>query len=410
MSKAGFLFTQNKVIYAALIASILTSACGQGKPTAKASVPKPIPVKLQLLESSKVSEVSEFVGRLEAQQRVSLQPQIQGRIEAIPVSSGDRVKQGTPIVRLRPDSTQPELNSAIARVNSAKSAYGTAQAEVRVAESQRIRDAANVELQTVQFRRAQQLVSQGAQAKQELDIAQNNLKTATATLRASQDRVDSARASLNQALANIRQAEADAATARVSFQYKQVLAPITGEVGDFPVKVGDYVNTGQTLTTVTQNDNLFLRISIPTNRTAQLRRGLPVELVDPNTKKRLSTGSINFISPEVDTGSQAVLVKARFPNQNGSLREGQFVRARVIWSERPGVLLPTVAVSNVGAQSFVYVAQSSGAKQTVRQQPVKLGAIQGQTYQVLEGVQVGDRIAVTQILNLRNGTPIQPES
>lgn len=410
MSKVGFLFTHNKVIYAALIASILTSACGQGKPVAKASEPKPIPVKLQLLESSKVSEVSEFVGRLEAQQRVSLQPEIQGRIEAIPVSSGDRVKQGTPIVLLRPDRTQPELNSAIARVNSAKSAYGTAQAEVRVAESQRVRDAANVELQTVQFRRAQQLVSQGAQARQELDIAQNNLKTATATLRASQDRVDSARASLNQAQANIRQAEADTAAARVSFQYKRVLAPITGEVGDFPVKVGDYVNTGQTLTTVTQNDNLFLRISIPTNRTAQLRRGLPVELVDPNTKKRLSTGSINFISPEVDTGSQAVLVKARFPNQNGSLREGQFVRARVIWSERPGVLLPTIAVSQNGAQSFVYVAQNSGSKQTVRQQPVKLGAIQGQTYQVLEGVQVGDRIAVTQILNLRNGTAIQPES
>ena len=135
-----------------------------------------------------------------------------------------------------------------------------------------------------------------------------------------------------------------------------------------------------------------------------------MELVDPNTKKRLSTGSINFISPEVDTGTQAMLVKARFPNQNGSLREGQFVRARVIWQERPGVLLPTIAVSQSGAQSFVYVAQNSGSKQTVRQQPVKLGAIQGQTYQVLEGVQVGDRIAVTQILNLRNGTAIQPES
>jgi multidrug efflux pump subunit AcrA (membrane-fusion protein) len=135
-----------------------------------------------------------------------------------------------------------------------------------------------------------------------------------------------------------------------------------------------------------------------------------VELIDPNTKKRLVTGSINFISAEVDTGTQAVLAKARFSNKGGNLREGQFVKARVIWSERSGVLLPTVAVSNVGAQSFVFVAQKTGSKQTVRRQPVKLGAIQGQSYQVIDGVKPGDQIAVTRILNLKDGSPIQPES
>lgn len=46
----------------------------------------------------------------------------------------------------------------------------------------------------------------------------------------------------------------------------------------------------------------------------------------------------------------------------------------------------------------------------VRQQPVKLGAIQGQSYQVLDGVKPGDQIALTQLLNLKDGTPIQPES
>jgi RND family efflux transporter MFP subunit len=313
-------------------------------------------------------------------------------------------------VLLRPDRTGPDLNSAIAKVNSLKSAYGTSRAQLKAAEAQRVRDAADVELQTVQFQRAQQLVSVGAQAKQQLDIAQKNLNTAIATLRATEEQVQAAKASLNQAQANIRQGEADTASARVSFQYKQVLAPITGEVGDFPVKVGDYVNTGQTLTTITQNDNLFLRISIPTNRSSQLQRGLPVELIDPKTRKRLVTGSINFISAEADTGTQAVLTKARFPNSSGNLREGQFVSARVIWSQRPGVLIPTVAVSDVGAQQFVYVAQTAGSKQTVRKQPVKLGAIQGQNYQVLDGVKPGDQIAVTQILTLKDGSPIKPES
>jgi RND family efflux transporter MFP subunit len=320
------------------------------------------------------------------------------------------VQQGKPIVLQRPDRTGPELNSAIARVNSVKSAYGTAQAQLKAAEAERLRDAADVELQKVQFQRAQQLVSAGVQAKQQLDIAQRNLNTAIATLRATEGQVQAAKASLKQAQANVRQAEADTATARVSLQFKRVLAPITGEVGDFPLKVGDYVNTGQTLTTITQNDNLYLRFSSSNKYFSQLRRGLPVELIDPNTKKRLVTGSINFISAEVDTGTQAVLAKARFSNKGGNLREGQFVKARVIWSERSGVLLPTVAVSNVGAQSFVFVAQKTGSKQTVRRQPVKLGAIQGQSYQVIDGVKPGDQIAVTRILNLKDGSPIQPES
>jgi RND family efflux transporter MFP subunit len=189
-----------------------------------------------------------------------------------------------------------------------------------------------------------------------------------------------------------------------------VLAPITGEVGDFPVKVGDYVNTGQNLTTITQNNNLYLRLGIPAERASQLRVGLPVELVEAKTKKPLVTGKIDFISPEADTNAQTILIKARFPNQQNNLREGQFVRARVIWNQRPGVLIPTVAISSVGAENCVYVAREQDAKQVVRQQPVKLGAIQGQSYQVLDGVKPGDQIALTQLLNLKDGTPIQPES
>jgi RND family efflux transporter MFP subunit len=302
------------------------------------------------------------------------------------------------------------LNSAIARTNAAKAAQKTSQSELRAAQADRIRDAADVELQKVQFDRAKKLVSQGVQSKEQLDVARRNLSTSIATLRATQDREEAAKASLSQADANIQQAQADAESTRETFRYKQVLAPITGEVGDFPVKVGDYVNTGQNLTTITQNENLYLRLGIPAQRASQLRVGLPVELIEGKTKKRLVTGKIDFISPEADTNAQTILIKARFPNQNNSLREGQFVQARVIWSQRPGVLIPTVAVSSVGAENFVYVAREQELKQVVRQQPVKLGAIQGQSYQVLDGVKPGDRIALTQLLNLKDGASIKPQS
>jgi RND family efflux transporter MFP subunit len=408
MLKANTLLT-TKLLGIAFLTSALIGGCKGGQTSAKAIAAPAIPVKLQMLKSSEVAETSEFVGALEALERVDLRPEIEGRITEIRVSNGARVTKGTPIVQLRPDQTQAQYASAIAKANSARAASETGQARLRAAEADRVRAASEVELQKVQFQRTERLVNEGVQARQQLDIARRNVDTANASLSAAEEQVGAARSSLKQANADLKQAQADAAAANVSVQYKQVLAPITGVVGDFSVKSGDYVSTGQTLTSITQNGSLELRISVPINRSSQLRPGLSVELIDPNTNQRLTKGNIYFISPQVNTGNQAILTKARFPNQNGSLRDKQFVKARVIWSKRPGILIPTVAVSTIGAQSFVFVAEK-GQKPVIRQRPIKLGGIQGQSYQVFNGVKPGEEIAVTQILNLKDGAPIKPES
>ncbi|MEH2319348.1 efflux RND transporter periplasmic adaptor subunit [Nostoc sp.] len=325
--------------------------------------PPPLPVKVQTVESSQVRSTSEFVGTLEAQQRVSLQPQIQGRIERIFVASGDRVSQGTPILSLTLDQTTANVTSAVATVNSNRAAVATAQAQLESKRADVVKAAADVKLQQTQFKRTQMLVTEGAQARQELDIAQNNLDGAIATLAAAQKQVNAAQASINQALSNVQQAQAQVASNQVNLKAKQVVAPLDGMIGDFSVKVGDYVNTGGTLTTITKNDALDMRISVPSNNAGQLQRGLPVELLDANTGKRLTTGSINFISPQVSTSAQSILVKARFTNSNGKLRDGQYVRARIIWSQQPGILIPTQVVTRIGGQSFVFVVEEEKSKE-----------------------------------------------
>jgi RND family efflux transporter MFP subunit len=179
--------------------------------------------------------------------------------------------------------------------------------------------------------------------------------------------------------------------------------------------VGDFINAGQTITTIIQNQELFLRLQVPTTRANQLRTGLPVELLDPDTSTTLATGSISFIAPEVDGNVQSILVKARFPNETGNLRDGQFVRARVIWNTTTALLVPTVAVSRVAGQSFVFVAtaqpaENGQARSVASQRPVQLGPIQDNSYQVLSGLQVGDEVVVTNILKLQDGVPIMPET
>ncbi|BAY50056.1 RND family efflux transporter MFP subunit (plasmid) [Scytonema sp. HK-05] len=416
MLKVNILLT-TKLLGTAFLASVLTSACTKGNnPTATATAvtPPPLATKVQTVESNQIERSSEFVGTLEAQERVSLQPQVQGRIDKIFVSSGKRVERGTAILSLSLDQTQAEVASAVAATKSTVAARATAAEQLQVAEADRASVVADVKLQQAQFERTQQLVREGAQARQQLDIAQKNLDTAIANFQAASKRVNAAKTAISQAEANVRQAEANTAAARVNLNYKQLLAPINGEIGDFLVKVGDYVNVGQTLTTITKNESIDMRISVPSNYSSQLRLGLPTELIDANTGKRLVMGSVNFISARVDTGAQSILSKARFPNRDGSLRDGQYVRARIVWNTRNGVLIPTIAVTRIGGQNFVFVAQkdTKGGKsrQVVHQRPVKLGDIQGGSYQVIEGIKAGEQIAVSNILKLRDGTLIQPQS
>jgi RND family efflux transporter MFP subunit len=385
---------------------------GNRENPAAAQAPPPMPVKVQTVTSGQVQSTAEFVGKLEAQERVSLQPQIQGRVDRMLVASGDRVRQGTPILTLSLDQTQANVSSAIATVNSNQAAVTTAEAQLEAKRADRAKAASDVKLQQVQFKRTQYLVSQGAQAQSELDTARNQLETAIATLNAADKDVSASQASVNQARSNVDQAQAQVAANQVNLNQKQVVAPIDGIVGDFAIKAGDYVSVGQTLTSIIKNDALDMRISVPSNNATQLRQGLPVQLLDAETGKQLTTGSINFISPQINADAQSILIKARFDNRDGKLRDGQYVRARIIWNQKAGILIPTEAVNRMGGQSFVYVVEEDRSKEkpqfVVHQKPVKLGDVQDDRYPIIDGVKVGDRIATSNILKLRDGAPIQP--
>ena len=381
---------------------------------AAAQAPPPLSVKVQTLASSQVQSTAEFVGKLEAQERVSLQPQIQGRIDRVLVASGDRVTQGTPILSLSLDQTKSDVSSAVAGVNANRSAVATAEAQLASKQADRAKAASDVKLQQSQFNRTQYLVSKGAQSQQQLEIAQNNLETAIAALVAADKQIDASQASINQAKSNVDQAQAQVTSSQVNLNQKQVVAPINGIVGDFSVKAGDYVNVGQTLTSIIKNEALDMRLSVPSNNLNQLSQGLPVELLDADTGKQLTRGSISFISPQINADAQSILVKARFNNSDGKLRDGQYVRARIIWNQKDGVLIPMQAVNRIGGQSFVYVVEEDRSKEkpqfVVHQKPVKLGEVQNDLYPILEGIKAGDRVATSNILKLRDGAPIQPES
>jgi multidrug efflux pump subunit AcrA (membrane-fusion protein) len=120
------------------------------------------------------------------------------------------------------------------------------------------------------------------------------------------------------------------------------------------------------LTTVDENKDLEAYIYVPTERAGQVRLGLDVELMD-NSGKLLEKTKIDFLSPQVDSTLQGILVKAPVHASPEVLRNAQMIKARVIWSTTPMAVVPVLAVTRQGGQSFVFVAQQQNGHFVARQ-------------------------------------------
>jgi multidrug efflux pump subunit AcrA (membrane-fusion protein) len=88
----------------------------------------------------------------------------------------------------------------------------------------------------------------------------------------------------------------------------------------------------------------------------------------------------------------------------------QFIRARVIWGMHQGPVVPLVAVSRVGGQYFVFVAEDQNGKLVARQKALRVGEMTGNDYVVLEGIKPGDKIIVSGVQFLVDGATVSPQT
>jgi RND family efflux transporter MFP subunit len=189
--------------------------------------------------------------------------------------------------------------------------------------------------------------------------------------------------------------------------YYTVRAPFEGVVGDIPVHVGDYVAPATMLTTVDENKDLEAYIYVPTERAGQVRQGLDVDLMD-NSGKLLEKTRIDFLSAQVDSTLQGILVKAPVHSTSEALRNAQMVKARIIWSTTPMAVVPVLAVVRQGGQTFVFVARQQGGQFVANQTSVTLGDTVGNAYAISSGLKAGDRVIVSSTQFLVNGMPVMP--
>ena len=328
------------------------------------------------------------------------------------------------------DNIDQEIEAAAARVESAEKDLErrTSTLNAQIASQREVIDAAKAQVDSAKKdlqRRTTTLTAQIAAQREVIDSSKAQVETARTDLErrietldaqiASQDELIAAQeAQVNTTRGELQQAQANAVAEQVQLQYYDIVAPISGVLGDVEVKVGDYVDPQRQLTSIQDDNSLEVRIQIPIDRLPQIRLGTRVDLLSQSTGKLIGTSRVSFISPDADVATQTVLVKAIYNNAQKKLQTNQQPRARVIWEEGQGLTIPTTAVSKIGDQAFVFLAEEKimdGEKKLVAtQKPVKLGNIQGQNYQVVDGLKGTYNIVVSGVVKLRNGVPIRDES
>ncbi|MEH1831641.1 MAG: efflux RND transporter periplasmic adaptor subunit [Nostoc sp.] len=382
-------------------------------PSTANAQPLGVRVKISTVQSGIIEESSDFIASLKSQRSLTLQPRIQGQVTQIFVKSGDPVAPGTAILQV--DSTP---QAAIAPSNAVPQAFilqlENARATLKSLEAQRPSYVANVQLYQQNYEKFVTLAEEGAVSRQTRNQFADRLANAKTNLDAIDSRIQAQRTTILQAEKSLQQGNVNTQKQQVQLQYDKITSPFSGTVGNITVKVGDLVNTSTQLVNITQNRPLEVNISVPLQQGALLRKGMPVEVMNTQGQK-LGRSRVYFIAPNASNQTQGILIKALFNNPNGQLRADQLVRARVFWNQRPGVLIPTTAMTRVAGDTFVYVVETEKSPQGVsqqvaRQRRVKLGEIKGNNYQVIEGLQPEDKVIISGLLNLRDGVAIVPES
>jgi RND family efflux transporter MFP subunit len=162
------------------------------------------------------------------------------------------------------------------------------------------------------------------------------------------------------------------------------------------------------ITTIDENAALEAYIQIPLDRSPDLRLGLPVQLLDSDGKV-IATNPITFVAPRVDDATQTVQVKSALRDAPPAMRVRQFIRARVVWRNTPGLTVPITAVSRISGQYFCFVAEPGPNGLIARQRPVQVGELLGNDYVVTGGVKAGDQVVVSGIQKIGDGAPIKAE-
>ena len=359
----------------------LLSSCGpsggQQGHAAPGGMPPASEVSIVTVETKPVAVTFEYTGQTTGSRVVEVRARVPGILLKRNFTEGGRVKQGQSLYTIDPAPFQAALARAEADVAGA---------------------AARLEQARRNAARLRPLLAEKAVSQKELDDALSAEAVGDADQKA-------ARARLTQA--------------RLDLEYTRVEAPVSGQVSRSERSEGSYVPGPEALlTTVVQVDPMWVSFGIPDTEQARLRKeadagrlALPkdgafaveLRLADGGVYPR--DGRLNFTDVRISTTTGTREARAEFPNPDGALRPGQFVRVVLKGATVPdAVTVPQRAVLEGPQGKFVYVVDQ---KSTAQPRPVEAGEWSGNAWLISAGLKAGEQVIVDGVMKIGPGAPVR---
>lgn len=348
----------------ALVPVLVVAAAAQ-------QAPPTVPVGTVMAERKPITKTLDFVGRVEAINRVEVRARVTGYLEAVLFKEGDMIQEGAPLYRIEKDQFQAAVEQAQGAVERSK---------------------ASKTLSELQLQRAQELLE-----KQSGSVVAR----------------DQARAADQQSAGAIMQDEAALQTAKINLGYTDITAPIAGKVGRTNITKGNVVgpNSG-VLTTIVSQDPMY--VTFPVSQREILRAREAGQGADPKSLKvrvRFSDGTVydqvgqlNFVDVSVDRTTDTLLARATLANPTGGLIDGQLVRVEVeIGAPEDKVVIPQAAL--LADQQGVYVFVVEDGKAAVKR--VRPGPESGTGIVIEQGLSGGEQIIVDGLQGVRPGLAVR---
>ncbi|WP_233233908.1 efflux RND transporter periplasmic adaptor subunit [Bordetella sp. LUAb4] len=354
---------------------VLLAACE--KPVNEAPR-EPIAVTVMTVAERDTPVQFEFTAQTQSSREVEIRARVDGFLDKRTYVEGDLVNVGQTLFLMDPKPFEAALKTAKGQLTQQQARWTVTRANLA---------------------RVRPLVAQNAISKKDLDDAIGNEQEAAAAVISAQGQVQ---------------------TAELNLSYTTIKSPLAGLSSFAEQQDGSYLTAGPggLLTRVYQLDPMWVNFSISENELLayrdQIMRGqlrfpakqdFEVRLVLADGTMFPTVGHINFSNPAFSTETGTFKVRASFANPQGTLRPGQFVRARVSGAVRQNaILVPQRAVLQGSKSHFVWVVDKDGK---ARQRVVETGNWQGDNWFITEGLKAGERVVVDGAIRVVADVPLK---
>lgn len=293
------------------------------------------------------------LGSLDADQSIVVSPEIDGIVTSIDFADGQRLNKGDTIISIDSGSLKARLMQSQARQT----------------------------LTRANFDRAERLRKQGSGTERALDEALNDM----------------------------RSAEADVAAAQADLDKANIRAPFTGIIGLRQVSLGQYLKAGAPIATLADVDHLRIDFRVSEVFLTKIAKDQEVGVMLDAIPGESFKGVITAIDPVVDVAGRAISVRAVLPNESGKLRPGLFGRVSIVTLVRKSVVIPESAIvpqQTGGKAVFAVISGEKGPHVELR--PVEIGERLSGHVEILSGVKAGDTVVTAGQIKIREGAPVEP--